>query len=61
MVIGSQDNTTLKKMVQRQFGDRSVLQLLVLVWSKVAELCSTSNNIRLHMEAAKLLPDPNQS
>lgn len=61
MVIGSQDNTTFKKMVQRQFGDRSVLQLLVLVWSKAAELCSMSNNIRLHMEAAKLLPDPNQS
>lgn len=48
-------------MVQIQFGDRSVLQFLVLVWSKVAELCSMSNNIRLHMEAAKLLPDPKQS
>lgn len=66
--LGSQDSTNTEEdgveaiwslpAIWRQGEFTS--SLCYSVWSKVAEVCSVSSNLGICIEAAKLLPDPNQ-
>lgn len=61
--LGSLDNTNTEEDGAEAIWRRGSLMVprVRTVWSKVAKVCSVSNNLGLCMEAAKLLPDPNQS